>query len=67
MKKQVKRAFKIVGVSLATLIVAVIAVIAIVLNFVFTPEKLTPVVLKVANESLDAHKNAITVRLKALQ
>ena len=34
MKKQVKRAFKIVGVSLATLIVAVIAVIAIVLNFV---------------------------------
>ena len=54
MKKQVKRAFKIVGVSLATLIVAVIAVIAIVLNFVFTPEKLTPVVLKVANESLDA-------------
>ena len=64
MKKQVKRAFKIVGVSLATLIVAVIAVIAIVLNFVFTPEKLTPVVLKVANESLDAKLDMGSVELK---
>ena len=63
MKKQVKRAFKIVGVSLATLIVAVIAVIAIVLNFVFTPEKLTPVVLKVANESLDAKLDMGSVEL----
>ncbi len=63
MKKQVKRAFKIVGFGLATLIVAVVAVIAIILNFVFTPEKLTPVVLKVANEQLDAQLDMGTVEL----
>ena len=51
-------------ISLAFLIVIVGATVGIVLNIVFTPEKLTPIVEKYANEYLDAHKNAVTIRLK---
>ena len=48
-------------ISLALLIVIVGATVGIVLNIVFTPEKLTPIVEKYANEYLDAD-----VRFKAI-
>lgn len=50
----VKRVLKWLSLSLLVVIVLVGAAIGIVLNVVFTPEKLTPIVEKYANEYLDA-------------
>ena len=50
----VKRVLKWLSLSLLVVIVLVGAAIGIVLNVVFTPEKLTPIVEKYANEYLNA-------------
>ena len=46
MKNRTKKLFKITGITLGALIVFLSAVIAFSINFIFTPEKLTPIVLK---------------------
>lgn len=63
MKRRIKKTMKGVGIVCLTLLVAVITVITIALNFVFTPEKLTPLVLRVANEQLDAKLDMGAVKL----
>lgn len=63
MNKRVRKTLKVGGITLGTLLVLVIATITFVINFVFTPEKLTPVVLKVANESLNARLSMKSVEL----
>ena len=42
MKNRTKKLFKITGITLGALIVFLSAVIAFSINFIFTPEKLTP-------------------------
>lgn len=63
MKSRTKKIIAISGISLGSVIVLLIAAIAIAINFVFTPEKLTPVVLNVANQNLNAKLDMKSVEL----
>lgn len=47
-------AFKRVLISFVIILVLVLACIAGVINFIFTPEKITPVALRMINQQLDA-------------
>lgn len=63
MKKRTKGILKIAGISFGSLIAVVLIVIVIVTNFVFTPARLTPVVLKTANQALNAKLDMKSVEL----
>lgn len=63
MNKKQRNAVKIAAISLLSVITLVLAVIAFVIHFVFTPEKLTPVVVGVANRSLNARLDMKSVEL----
>ena len=63
MKRRTKKILKITGLSLASILVLLTAAIALAINFVFTPEKLTPVVLNVANRNLNAKLDMESVEL----
>lgn len=63
MKKRTKQIIKTGAITLGGLLVVVLVAIAIVINFVFTPAKLTPVVLEVANKSLNAELKMESVEL----
>lgn len=54
MENQARKILKISGIISGGLIIAIFIIITIALNFVFTPEKLTPVVLETANQNLNA-------------
>lgn len=49
-----RKALRITWISLLSLILLVSAAVAVVVNFVLTPEKVTPLVEKIANEQLNA-------------
>lgn len=51
-------------VSIFALVLLVAGAIAYTLNFIFTPEKLTPLIVRVANENLDARLSLRSVELK---
>lgn len=63
MNKKVRKAIKISGITLGAVLVLFLAAVTIVINFVFTPKKLTPVVVEMANESLNAHLHIESVDL----
>ena len=63
MKNRTKKLFKITGITLGALIVFLSAVIAFSINFIFTPEKLTPTVLNVANQNTNAKLDMNSVEL----
>lgn len=63
MSKNLKRALKITFISMLSLIVIVLSAIAVAVNFVFTPEKLTPVVNQIANRTLNAQVEIGSVEL----
>lgn len=63
MKKRTKGILKIAGISFGSLIAVILIVIVIVTNFVFTPARLTPVVLKTANQALNAKLDMKSVEL----
>ena len=63
MNRKWKKWLRITLITIASLIVLLLSGIAIVINFVFTPEKLTPVVLKTANQALDAKLDMKSVEL----
>lgn len=63
MNKQLRKTLKISGITVGSLLILLMVAIAIAINFVFTPEKLTPIVLKVANESLNAQLKMKSVEL----
>ncbi|MGL5206585.1 MAG: hypothetical protein ACRC8T_03635, partial [Acidaminococcaceae bacterium] len=63
MNHQTKRRIKIASLSIGTFFVVVLMVIAFAINFVFTPEKLTPAVLEIANKSLNAQLKIKRVEL----
>ena len=63
MNKKIKKILKIFSITVVSLIVLLTAVIAVAVNFVFTPEKLTPLIVKATNESLDAKLDIKRVEL----
>ena len=63
MKNRTKKLFKITGITLGALIVFLSAVIAFSINFIFTSEKLTPIVLNVANQNINAKLDMNSVEL----
>ena len=63
MNRKVSKIIKITAISVGGLIAAVLAVIGIAINFVFTPEKLTPVVVNMANNAMNAHLDIERVEL----
>lgn len=63
MNRRTKKILKVSGIAIGSFVALLLAVIAIVINFVFTPAKLTPVVLDVANKSLDAELKMESVEL----
>lgn len=63
MNKKLRKTLKISGITVGSLLILLMVAIAIAINFVFTPEKLTPIVLKVANESLNAQLKMKSVEL----
>lgn len=63
MTPKVKKRITITAVALASVLLLIVAGITVVVNFIFTPEKLTPVVLRVANESLNANLTIKSVEL----
>ncbi len=54
MKKGVKKAVKITAISIGSLAALILGAIALTVNYIVTPEKVTPVVNKVASQYIDA-------------
>lgn len=63
MTPKLKKALKIALLSIVSFLFLIVAIIAFVIYFIFTPARLTPVVLKAANESLNARLNMTGVEL----
>lgn len=63
MKASIKKTLRISGIVVGALILLLTGAIALAINFIFTPEKLTPVVVKVANQNLNAHLDMDGVEL----
>ena len=63
MNKTIKKTIKITAISLLSLFLIIIAVIAFAIHFIFTPERLTPVVVNTANKTLDAKLDMQSVEL----
>lgn len=63
MKSSVKKALKITAITLGSFIVLATAVIGIVIYFIFTPARITPIVRNAANEMLDARLDVESVEL----
>ena len=63
MKSQTKKILKLSGIILGALTAVAGILIAIVLNFIFTSEKLTPIVLEAANRNLNAKLDMKSVEL----
>lgn len=63
MKKSVKKALKITAITLSSLLAVLLLTVAIAIYFVFTPQKITPVVLHVANNNLRAQLDMESVEL----
>lgn len=63
MNKKVRKVIKVSGITLGSLLVLFLIAVTIVINFVFTPQKLTPVVLEAANKSLNARLHMESVDL----
>ena len=63
MNTKTQKALRISAISLTSALFVLIAGIAIIINFIFTPEKLTPEVLRIANSSLNAKLNMKSVEL----
>ncbi len=63
MKTWLKRSIRATVITVCSILLLIIVAVAIAVNFVFTPAKLTPIVLGAANENLDAHLEIESVEL----
>lgn len=63
MDKKRKRIFKIAGISVVSFVAVVLLLITIMVNWFFTPDKLTPLVLHTANQTLNAKLDMKRVEL----
>ena len=62
-ESQTKKILKLSGIILGALTAVAGILIAVVLNFIFTSEKLTPIVLEAANRNLNAKLDMKSVEL----
>ncbi|MCM1041875.1 MAG: AsmA family protein [Bacteroides sp.] len=58
-----RKALRITWISLLSLVTLITLVLAIAINFIFTPAKVTPLVEKIANEQLNAEVHIGSVEL----
>ena len=63
MNAKVKRTLKITGISLAALLLIATAAVTLAINFIFSPAKLTPVVVDIANRNMNAKLDLKSVDL----
>lgn len=63
MNPTLKKGLKITAISIGSLLVLILGAIAILVNFIFTPEKITPVVKEVAAKYIDAEVKLASVEL----
>ena len=54
MERRIRKLIRVSAITVGALLLTGVVVVAFVINYVFTPDKLTPIVLNVANRSLDA-------------
>ena len=66
MNKKLRKTIRLTAISLGALLTIFLLAVTIVVNFIFTPEKLTPVVLNVANQALNARLQMKSVELTFL-
>lgn len=64
MNRKILKPIKISAIAVGALIAVFLAVVTIAVNFVFTPSRLTPVVLRVANQSMNARLDMESVELQ---
>ena len=63
MKKGLKRAFKIAGLTVCLAVALILIVLSVLTYIVFTPSKITPLVVDAANSYLDARTDIDRVEL----
>lgn len=54
MERRIRKLIRVSAITVGALLFTAFVVVAFVINYVFTSDKLTPVVLNVANRLLDA-------------
>ena len=54
MERRIRKLIRVSAITVGALLLTGFVVVAFVINYVFTPDKLTPIVLNVANRLLDA-------------
>ena len=63
MNNRIRKTIKTLVITLVSIILLVLGLIAFTLNFIFTPEKITPAVLRVANQTINAKLDMESVEL----
>ena len=63
MERRIRKLIRVSAITVGALLLTGFVVVAFVINYVFTPDKLTPIVLNVANRSLDADLKVESVEL----
>ena len=63
MNNRIRKTIKTLVITLVSIILLVLGLIAFTLNFIFTPEKITPTVLRVANQTMNAKLDMESVEL----
>lgn len=63
MERRICKLIRVSAITVGALLLTGFVVVAFVINYVFTPDKLTPIVLNVANRSLDADLKVESVEL----
>ena len=63
MERRIRKLIRVSAITVGALLLTGFVVVAFVINYVFTSDKLTPVVLNVANRSLDADLKVESVEL----
>lgn len=63
MERRIRKLIRVSAITVGALLFTGFVVVAFVINYVFTPDKLTPIVLNVANRSLDADLKVESVEL----
>lgn len=66
MERRIRKLIRVSAITVGALLFTGFVVVAFVINYVFTPDKLTPIVLNVANRSLDADLKVESVELTFL-
>ena len=63
MKAKIKKTIKYIVLSILSVILLILLVIGISLNFIFTPEKVTPKVVEAINKNLNAELKVKSIEL----